>query len=399
MLSVGIFTYSTRPRGSVVHAANLAEALTASGHAATLYALGKTGDRFYRELSCPLVLLAAAEAPSDPDALIAQRIGEFVQGLRRLGVGHDIYHAQDCLAASALLALRSEQHLGPVVRTVHHVERFASRYLAGCQRRSIEGADGLVSVSALTQREVLATFARQSTLIHNGVDVERFAVAAPNETELVANLGVAENDLLVLSVGGVEPRKNMHACLAAIAAAARDQSRLRWVIVGGASIWEHQAYRDEFAAQLARLAPELRTRISCLPPVDEATLLALYRRSDVLLSPSTQEGWGLCVLEALAAGTAVVASDRAPFTEYLDASAARLVDPDSPAAIAAGLIELLRDPALRTSLAREGLGRARQFSWARAARLHAREYQAVRSNYAHVRPSAAVSHHLESDHA
>src|SRR5258708_34408688 len=125
MLSVGVYTYSTRPRGSVVHAMSLAEALVAAGHDATLYALCKPGASLYRPLACPVELIPAAAAPADPDALIRQRIEELVCGLRRLARRHDIFHAQDCLAANALLAARSGAS-APVVRTVHHVERFDS---------------------------------------------------------------------------------------------------------------------------------------------------------------------------------------------------------------------------------------------------------------------------------
>ena len=59
MLSIGIFTYSTKPRGSVVHAACLAEALERRGAQVTLYALSKAGDGFFRPLSCALRLISA----------------------------------------------------------------------------------------------------------------------------------------------------------------------------------------------------------------------------------------------------------------------------------------------------------------------------------------------------
>src|SRR6186713_549562 len=98
MLSVGIFTYSTKPRGSVVHAACLAEALQRRGAQVRLYALSKTGDGFFRPLSCPIQLIPAQLAASEVDALIRQRIAEFRQGIRALGVKHDICHAEDCLA-------------------------------------------------------------------------------------------------------------------------------------------------------------------------------------------------------------------------------------------------------------------------------------------------------------
>jgi hypothetical protein len=59
MLSIGLFTYSTKPRGSVVHATYLAEALAQRGHDVTLYALSKAGDRLYRDVGCKVAYLDA----------------------------------------------------------------------------------------------------------------------------------------------------------------------------------------------------------------------------------------------------------------------------------------------------------------------------------------------------
>src|SRR5882724_8058411 len=147
MTSIGLLTYSTKPRGSVVHATYLAETLTARGHDVTLYALSKAGDRLYRELSCPVVYLAAEKAPADPDALIAQRVREISAGILGPRTRHDVYHAEDCLVASGLLASRSELRGAPVVRTLHHLEHFESRYLRDCQQRSIVEASAVVCVS------------------------------------------------------------------------------------------------------------------------------------------------------------------------------------------------------------------------------------------------------------
>ncbi|HET9956479.1 MAG TPA: glycosyltransferase, partial [Polyangiaceae bacterium] len=132
MISVAMFTYSTRPRGSVVHAAALSEALRELGCEVTLHTLSKEGEGFYRELSCELELWRAAPAPDDPDALIAQRIQEVASHVRRMSRTYDIYHAQDCLTASGLLqsgSLRGRTQLSRsplarslLARTVHHVE-------------------------------------------------------------------------------------------------------------------------------------------------------------------------------------------------------------------------------------------------------------------------------------
>ncbi|HEX2670053.1 MAG TPA: MSMEG_0565 family glycosyltransferase, partial [Polyangiaceae bacterium] len=330
MRSIGIFTYSTKPRGSVVHAACLAEALQRKGAQVALYALSKAGDEFFRPVSCDLRLIPAAPAPSEVDALIRQRIAEFCVGIRAHGVKHEICHAEDCLAANALVAARAELHGARLVRTVHHVEHFESPYLMDCQERSVAAADLVLSVSQVTSREVQATFGREAPVISNGVDLKRFAArSARAEQQLRDRLSIQADDRVVLSVGGIEPRKNSLAALAAVARAFAVEPRLRWVVVGGASIWEHDAYRREFARQLAALPTELRERITILGTVPELELSTLYQLSDVLLCPSLQEGFGLCVLEALAAGVPVVVSRGEPFDEYLDASCASFVEPTS----------------------------------------------------------------------
>jgi glycosyltransferase-like protein len=378
MISVGIFTYSSKPRGSVVHAACLAEALQRQGAQPTLYALSKAGDEFYRSVSCPVRLIRAHAAPTDVDALIRQRIAEFRAGIQSLRVEHRLLHAEDCLAANALAAAKAELGGACVVRTVHHVEHFESPYLRACQERSVASADLLLSVSEVTRREVRAAFGREATVISNGVDLNRFANVNSTDVAAVrARLDMQPGESLVLSVGGVEARKNSLNALEAVALAYARHPRLRWAVVGGASIWEHDAYRAELAQRLAKLPSDLRSRIAILNTVPEAELTALYQASDILLCPSLQEGFGLCVLEALAARSAVVVPHGAPFDEYLDPSCASFVDPHSASDIARALLGLLRDSGERTRLARAGHERVQRYSWDRVAERHLTRYEAA----------------------
>jgi glycosyltransferase-like protein len=382
MLSIGIFTYSSKPRGSVVHAACLAEALQRQGASVTLYALSKPGDEFYRSLSCALRLIPAAAAPTEMDALIAQRVAEFRRGIAACGVRHRICHAEDCLAANALALSKTELGDTRIVRTVHHVEHFESPYLMACQERSVLAADLVLSVSEVTRREVQAAFGRAAPVISNGVDFERFAAGttAPDmavERALTTRLGLEPDKTLILSVGGVEARKNSLAALEAVALAYESHPRLRWAIAGGASIWEHETYRSEFTARLAALPAELRARITVLGTVSEPELTALYRLSRVLLCPSLQEGFGLCVLEAMSAKAAVIVPNGAPFDEYLDERCAVFVNPRSPAEIAGALSRVLDQPAERERLASNGHERARQYSWDLVAERHLARYEAL----------------------
>ncbi|HEX3775738.1 MAG TPA: MSMEG_0565 family glycosyltransferase [Polyangiaceae bacterium] len=377
MLSVGIFTYSSKPRGSVVHAACLAEALERAGARVKLYALSKAGDDFYRTLACPLRLIPAAPAPSDVDQLIAQRSAEFQRGFAELGVRHDIYHAEDCLSGSALVGVKAKLG-GAIVRTVHHVERYESSYLMACQARSITQADLVLSVSEATRREVKTNFGIDAPVISNGVDVARFALPASKAcAALVERLGIQAGDRVVASVGGVEPRKNSLILLKAIALAHAREPRLRWLVAGGASIWQHDEYRRAFAARLAELPLELRARIHLLGTVSEDELTAVYQLSELLLCASLQEGFGLCVLEALAAKAAVIVPRGAPFDEYLDAASAWFVDPRSPTEIAGALGALLAEPTTLRCSAERGYELARRYSWERVAQSHLARYETL----------------------
>jgi glycosyltransferase-like protein len=377
VLSVGIFTYSTKPRGSVVHAGALAEALTRDGHDVTVYALGKSGQGLYRPLACAVEIIPAGDAPSEADALIRQRIAEFASGFAVRELRHDIFHAQDCLAANALLT-GSPRRFGPVVRTVHHVERFESPYLESCQRRSIVDADAVFSVSRMTQRQVLEEFGRTTALVHNGVDPTRFSDAPPRgRAWLDARFGIGLEDVVLLSVGGVEPRKNSRRALQAIGRVFAEVPSLSWIIAGGDSIWDHSAYDACFLAELAELPAGLSRRVVRTGALDEDDMTALYRLSDVLVFPSEQEGFGLCVLEAMAAGTPVLVPGREPFTEYLDADCAAFVDSDSVDSIAGALFALVRDPSLRARKAALARQRAAEFTWGRSAAIHAAHYRAL----------------------
>ncbi len=381
MLSVGIFTYSTRPRGSVVHATYLAEALARRGHDVTVYALSKAGDRLYRELECRVVLLPARPAPSDPDALIEQRIAEVASGLGVLRPTHDVYHAEDCLAASGLLRLGEELRPRPLVRTLHHLEHFESAFLRACQRRSILEADAVACVSQLGQRDLERELGVQAPIIGNGVELGRFeAFDAEAVAALLARCGIDPGGNVVLSVGGIEPRKNSLNALQAMAGLLARHERLHWLIAGGASIWEHDRYRQQFEQMRAKLAAGVRQRIVQLGPVSEPQLTACYGAAHILLCPSLQEGFGLCVLEALASGVPVVVSRGEPFSEYLDESCASFVEPSSTSEIAGAVEQLLDDQRLCAARAVTGRERVSEFSWERVAIEHERLYgELVRS--------------------
>jgi glycosyltransferase-like protein len=372
--SVGIFTYSTVPRGSVVHAAALAEALCAVGWDATLYALHKDGRGFFRPLRARLCLVPAAPAPGDTAALVAQRSAELASFLADTRPDHDLHHAQDCLSASGLLAARAGGvPMPPLVRTVHHLEAFADPHLAHCQERSIRQADACFTVSELGRREVAAALRISCRVVGNGVDLDRARTADPARVA-AWQARASQGGPIILAVGGIEPRKNSLRLLAAFARLRVRHPAAQLWIVGGASALDHGGYRAEYARARGELDPAAGAAIHELGAVSEPDLAALYRVARVVALPSLQEGFGLVALEALAAGVALVASDRPPFTEFLDHGCGTLVDPLSVESIAAGLGRALRAPPSQIAAGRR---RAQRFSWPRVAAAHLDGYERI----------------------
>ncbi|HET9954763.1 MAG TPA: glycosyltransferase, partial [Polyangiaceae bacterium] len=251
--------------------------------------------------------------------------------------------------------------------------------LRECQARSIRQADLLLSASQATRLDVIRQFGLESTVVKNGVCASRFARPIDLE-KLTARLPALGPTLprFVLSVGGVEPRKNSIQALAAFAEVALVNAELHWLIAGGASIWEHTAYRARFATELSKLPTSIAARVHVLGAVSETELEALYSSSSLLLHPAEQEGFGLCVLEALASGCPVIVPRGAPFDEYLDDRTAAVVDPHSTASIASALQAVLNWSASeRASRRAAGLITARLHDWQSVARTHLAAYESA----------------------
>ena len=371
--SVALFTYSTLPRGSVVHTAYLAEALHDAGWLVTVHALDKDGRGFFRPLRARVRLVPAGPPPPSTAALVRQRRQELADFLRARSPGHDVYHAQDCLTANALLDLRAEGLVPAVVRTVHHLERFTDPYLAECQERSIREATLCLTVSEATARDVARAFGVRALCVGNGVAVTRFARADPGRVQRWRRR-LGSGGPVVLAVGGVEERKNSLRILGAFARVCARHPDARLWILGGATVLDHGAYRDSFAHAMAALPRATRAAVVELGVIADAEVPALFQAAQVLALPSLHEGFGLAALEALAAGLPVVASHRPPFTEFLDGSCATLVDPLSEEAIAQGILSALASAGTHRTA---GQRRARSHSWRQVAAAHVEHYRSV----------------------
>jgi len=162
----------------------------------------------------------------------------------------------------------------------------------------------------------------------------------------------------VLFVGTLEPRKNLAGLLQALVELSRPELTL--VLVGPAG------WGDAFGGSSGVGVGDVPAPVAALGHVPDEDLAALQHGAEVFCFPSLAEGFGLPVLEAMAAGAAVLTSSGTATAEVAG-DAAALVDPTDPASIARTLGELLDDPDRRNELRRRGLERSRSFTWERAA--------------------------------
>ena len=184
----------------------------------------------------------------------------------------------------------------------------------------------------------------------------------------------------VVSVGTLEPRKNLPTLLRAFdrlrAHAGTPTADLDLVVIGGRG-WRDGELRAEIASRLAS------GRLHILGYVPENDLVALYGGAEVLAYPSHFEGFGLPVVEAMACGTPVVATD-VPALREVAGGAAELVPVGDANALADAVAEIVSNPAARAAARARGLTRAAMFSWeASAERLwaFARETVAARAHW------------------
>ncbi|MCY7274426.1 MAG: MSMEG_0565 family glycosyltransferase [Phormidesmis sp. CAN_BIN44] len=371
---IALLTYSTKPRGSVIHTLELAEALHRLGHYVCVYALDKDGKGFDYPLSCEYELVPAQAAPIDIDQLIQQRIQEFVSYLSQSQSVYDVYHAQDCISANALAKLVQQQQISSFVRTIHHIEDYSSHYLQQCQDRSIRDANLCLCVSDRWQREIQQQYQIHAPRVINGVNLERFSsIANGLESSLKEQLGL-NGSPIYLTVGGIEPRKNSIRLLQAFGQVLEDHQMAQLVIAGGATLFDYQTYRDDFFALADRLGIQIGRSLILPGVVSDAELPILYRTVDAFVFPSTKEGWGLVVLEAIASGLPVITSNQPPFTEFLSETQALLVSPDSIDEIASAMRSVIQ-PDLSRSLVQQSQSILSRYTWENSAKMHLHHYQ------------------------
>ena len=207
-------------------------------------------------------------------------------------------------------------------------------------------ADRIIAVSEFTRGQVISLLGVQPgkvRVVHHGTRI--------------LNYPATTRQKVILNVGAIQKRKNIARLVEAFETV---DSGWRLVLAGSSGFGS-----EDILARIER--SPARERISVLGYVSAADLAAWYADAEIFAFPSMDEGFGMPLLEAMAAGTPIVTSNRSALPEVAG-DAALLVDPEDSEALGQALRNLTGQADLRHELSQRGLARARLFTWEKAVR-------------------------------
>lgn len=284
-------------------------------------------------------------------------------------VGFDVLrvHSLRFIGPAALWARRHWRLDVPVVAHHHHLDPDPLTRLI--EKRVVEACDRVVVGSEFARRQLAEALGGRTdhvTVTPYGVD-PRFAWR-PARADLRQRYGLGDAPI-VLFLGGLKARKNLPLLLDVWGEVVREVAGARLLIAGGGPLLSPLRQRVAAAG--------LADRVTLTGYVPESEKADHFNLADVFVFPSSLEGFGLAVGEAMSSGLPVVASDRGSIPELvLDGEGGFLCDPARPAQFATALIRLLRDAPLR---AKQGAANAervdRWFRWERCVATTRREYE------------------------
>jgi glycosyltransferase involved in cell wall biosynthesis len=207
---------------------------------------------------------------------------------------------------------------GRTLTTIHDIRRiredcgFVERQLFSLSlRRTLNAADLVITVSQAMKSELLSFDpTARVEVVYNGIDAEKFSCVSDQGTEQVRSKFALPSEFL-LSVGHFEPRKNYLRLVDAIALLRDRGSDVHLVIVGNDS-GERQAVAERICAR------NLHSHITLLSGLSDVEVRSIYRMSSLLVFPSLYEGFGIPLLEGMAAGVPLVMSDIPVFREITE---------------------------------------------------------------------------------
>jgi phosphatidylinositol alpha-mannosyltransferase len=361
------------PGGVQFHVRDLAEYLNGAGHEASVLAPSEDGT-----VLPPYVQSAGRAIPVRYNGSVARlnlgpitaaRVGRWVER-----GDFDVVHLHEPVTPSiSILALWAVE--GPIVATFH-TSNLRSRAMQAAYpllRPSLEKISGRIAVSEDARRTVTTHLGGDAVVIPNGVSVDRFEMASPDPRWQ----GTPDAPTLAFLGRIDEPRKGLPVLAAAMREVLASHPGARLLVAGPG---------DAHAA-LERMSAEVAASSEFLGAITDEEKAALLSSVDLYVAPHTGgESFGIVLVEAMAAGAPVVASDLAAFVRVLNGGSSGVTFRNEDASdLAAKIVALVRDPARRASLTATGHRRARVFDWSVVAEDVVAVYETVLQGASHVR--------------
>ena len=262
----------------------------------------------------------------------------------------DVLHVHEP-ASPTLSVLACWAARGPMVATWHSSQQ-RSRALSAAyylMQTAMEKISARIAVSEAARQTLVKHLGGDAVLVPNGVVCSDYEGATPLP-------GYPRQDPTLFFIGRIdEPRKGLHVLLAALPRIAAAHPGVEVLVAGPGD--QEQATED--------LAPDLRDRVRFLGLITDADKISAFASADVYVAPNTGgESFGIVLLESMAAGTPVVASNLEAFASVLDGGrTGELFVSEDPDSLADTVIDLLADSQRRETLVPIGHERARQFDW------------------------------------
>lgn len=280
----------------------------------------------------------------------------------------DIVHVHEPLSPTLpLFVLRHSKAVN--VGTFHAYRESHAGYQYGKPifKRLFAKLDGKIVVSEAVHKYLVHYFPDDYVIIPNGVDVERFGGQDAKPLPRYQ-----DGKLNILFVGRLEKRKGFKYLLRALPYVKAEVPNVRLIVVG--------AYDKDDKRPFVRYARQLHLHeVKFVGYVSAEELPRYYATCDLFCAPSTGfESFGIVLLEAMASGKPIVASDIAGYRSVLSyGQEGLLVEPENERALAGTIVRLLKDPALRQRMGQRGRAKALEYSWEKIARRVLDYYQEV----------------------
>jgi phosphatidylinositol alpha-mannosyltransferase len=276
----------------------------------------------------------------------------------------DVIHLHEPMTPTLPLSVLRHAPLSPesVVVGTFHAYRESNHpgyeYAKPIFEPFFDRLDGRIVVSEAVRNLLASYFPEDYRVIPNGIDLERFS-----DPTLLPIERFDDGKLNILFVGRLEKRKGFKYLLRAFAQVKKAVPQTRLMVVG--------AYDKDDKEPFVLYAREHRLRdVRFIGYVSEEALPRYYRTCHVFCAPSTGfESFGIILLEAMAAGKPIVASNIDGYRGVVeDGEEGLLVQPEDERRLAEALVRLLKDPALREGMGRQGQVKAANYSWDKVAK-------------------------------